>query len=76
MKLRNMIKHLSYKCFFAPEVNCFMILFAIVAAGVVPCDGHQTPPRKSTIYKWSIQAMSFRPNHFHANYILNVVKGH
>ena len=22
--------------------------------------------------KWSIQAMSFRPNPFHANYILNV----
>ena len=47
-KLYNMA-HLSLNVFTASKGSNTYILFAITAAGVVPCGGHKKSPRTSSI---------------------------
>ena len=45
--------------FIALEGTHFLFLFAFTAAGVVPCGGHKTSPRTSTIVQFIIYFWSF-----------------
>ena len=48
-KLYNMVHLLSLNVFTASKGSNNYILFAITAAGVVPCGGPKTSPRTSSI---------------------------
>ena len=49
MKLYNMAHHLSLNVFTASKGSNNYILFAVSAAGVVPCGGPKKSPRTSSI---------------------------
>ena len=60
-KLRNIV-HTLIECFITSKGSNLYILFAITAAGVVPCGGRKKSPRTSSIVQILFLFRSFEIN--------------
>ena len=61
-KLRNIVHPLPFESFTASNGPNFYTLFAITAAGVVPCGGPKKSPRTSSIVQIIFSFRSFEIN--------------